>query len=116
MEQSRRDIYERIYQFGIACIEYVRTFPRTLEANIIAKQLMRSATSIGANAQEGDGAETKAEFLHRFAISKKEAKETDYWLRVAGDVLKKPNESLRKEVHEIILIISTIIIKVKNNK
>lgn len=115
MEQSKRDIYERIYKFGIACIEYIRTFPNNLEANIIAKQLIRSATSIGANAQEGDGAETKAEFLHRFSISKKEAKETDYWLRVSGDVLKKPNENLRKEAHEIVLIISTIIIKVKNS-
>jgi len=116
MEQAKRDIYERIYFFGITCIEYVRTFPKTLEASIIAKQLIRSATSIGANAQEGDGAETKAEFLHRFSISKKEAKETDYWLRIAGDILTIPNDALRKEVREIILIISTIIIKVKNNK
>ncbi len=113
MEQSKRDIYERIYKFGIACIEYVRSFPDNLEARIIAKQLIRSATSIGANAQEGDGAETKAEFLHRFSISKKEAKETAYWLRVAQDVLRKPNDELRSEVHEIILIVSTIIIKVK---
>lgn len=116
MEQAKRDIYERVYIFGIACIEYVRTFPNNLEANIISKQLIRSATSIGANAQEGDGAETKAEFLHRFSIAKKEAKETDYWLRVAGDIFKKPNENLRKEVREIILIVSTIIIKVKNRK
>lgn len=114
MGQEKRDIYERIYNFGIACIEYVRTFPSSLEARIIAKQLIRSATSIGANAQEGDGAETKAEFLHRFSISKKEAKETDYWLRVAGDVIQKPNVKLREEVHEIILIVSTIIKKVKS--
>ncbi len=113
MGQEKRDIYERIYKFGIACLEYVRTFPKTLEANIIAKQLIRSATSIGANAQEGDGAETKAEFLHRFSISRKEAKEASYWLIVAGDVLKKPCETLRTEAHEIILIISTIIKKVK---
>ncbi|KKU44882.1 MAG: hypothetical protein UX62_C0046G0009 [Microgenomates group bacterium GW2011_GWA2_46_7] len=116
MEQAKRDIYERMYRFGIDCIEYIRTFPRDLEANIIAKQLIRSATSIAANAQEGDGAESKAEFLHRFAIAKKEAKESDYWLRVSGDVLHKPVNKLRGEVQELIAIISTIIIKVKKSQ
>ncbi len=114
METKKREIYERIYKFAITCLEYVRLFPNTLEANIIAKQLIRSSTSIGANSEEADGSESKAEFIHRFSIAKKEAKETSYWLRVSEDVLKKPAPFLRREVYELVSIISTIITKVKN--
>lgn len=113
MEENRRDIYERIYKLVLSCIEYVQKFPNTLEAKIIAKQLIRSSTSIGANAQEADGSESKAEFLHRFSIAKKEAKETAYWLRIAEDVLKLRQIELRGELRQIILIISSIMIKVK---
>jgi four helix bundle protein len=113
MDQSKRDIYERIYRFAVSTIIYIRKFPKTLEAGIIAKQLVRSATSIGANAQEGDGSESKAEFIHRFSIAKKEAKETSYWLRISEEVTGIDNATLRKEVREITLILSTIIKKIK---
>lgn len=116
METKKRDIYERIYQFALACIKHVRTFPNSPEANILAKQLIRSATSIGANSEEADGSESKAEFIHRFSIAKKEAKETSYWLRISGDVLKKYSPSLRQEAYELVAIISTIIAKVKKQK
>jgi len=116
METRNRDIYERIYRFAISCIEYVQTFPKTLEADIVAKQLIRSATSIGANAEEADGSESKAEFIHRLSIAKKEGKETSYWLRIANDIFNLPSPKLKQEVYEIVLIISTIIAKVKNKK
>ncbi|MBP9702651.1 four helix bundle protein [Candidatus Woesebacteria bacterium] len=113
MDQSKRDIYERIYKFAVNTILYIRKFPKTLEASVIAKQLIRSATSIGANAQEADGSESKAEFIHRFSIAKKEAKETSYWLRISEEVLGIDNSDLRKEVREITLILSAIIKKIK---
>ncbi len=113
MDQSKRDIYERIYKFAVNTILYIRKFPKTLESSVIAKQLIRSATSIGANAQEADGSESKAEFIHRFSIAKKEAKETRYWLRIAEEVLGIDNSDLRNEVREITLILSTIIKKIK---
>lgn len=113
MDQSKRDIYERIYKFAVNTIIYIRKFPKTLESIVIAKQLIRSATSIGANAQEADGSESKAEFIHRFSIAKKEAKETSYWLRISEEVLSIDNSELRNEVREITLILSTIIKKFK---
>lgn len=116
MESKKRDIYERIYKFALSCIEHVRSFPNTLEANIIAKQLIRSATSIGANAEEADGSESKAEFIHRFSIAKKESKETSYWLHISEDALHKPAPQLRQEAYELVSIISTIIAKVKNKR
>lgn len=111
MEPGKRDIYERIYNFAIKCIDYAKSFPGSVDGNVIGKQLIRSSTSIGANAQEGDGAETKAEFMHRFAIARKEAKESEYWLRVAGHVFRNPRIDLKQEAHEIALILSSIIKK-----
>lgn len=113
MEQGKRDIYDRIYKFAINCIGYVRTFPKTIDGNVIGKQLIRSATSIGANAQEGDGAESKPEFIHRFAIARKEAKESGYWLRIAGDLFNNQRVDLQQEARELALILSSIITKVK---
>lgn len=112
----KRDIYERIYRFVLDCLSVVRTFPRNLESSVVSKQIIRSATSIGANSQEADGSESKAEFIHRFSIAKKEAKETDYWLRIVSDINNIDVKDLRDELRQIILIISTIIIKVRGKK
>ncbi|MDO9375420.1 MAG: four helix bundle protein [Ferruginibacter sp.] len=49
---------------------------------VISKQLLRSATSIGANAEEGNGAQTKKEFISKMSLASKEARETKYWLRL----------------------------------
>lgn len=112
---KKRDIYDRIDTLAIDCLNFARTLPRTVEYSVIVKQLIRSATSIGANAQEADGSESKAEFIHRWSISKKEAKETAYWL----SLLSKYNEQISvgiilTELNEIIAIISKIIINTKN--
>lgn len=78
MINQKRDIHERIYKFALSVLNLIRIFPKSMENIILVKQLIRSATSIGANASEADGAESKKEFVQRFTIAKKEAKETLY--------------------------------------
>ena len=117
-EGKRRDIHERIYKFALSVLDVTKFFPKTTENIILIRQVIRSSSSIGANASEADGAESKKEFIHRFTIAKKEAKESYYWLSLICDhnlSLRKQFEPLLKENNEIILIISKIIINTKKN-
>ena len=52
---------------------------------VLAKQLLRCGTSIGANVQEANQAESRADFIHKLSIANKEENETDYWLRLLKD-------------------------------
>ena len=116
MINQKRDIHERIYKFALSVLNLIKIFPKSTENIILVKQLIRSSTSIGANASEADGAESKKEFIQRFTIAKKEAKETFYWLSLLGDhnPSLKPNISIIwQENKELIAIISKIILNSK---
>ncbi len=118
MLNKRHEIHERIYKFVLRVLASVRALPRTPENNVLIKQVVRSAGSIGANAAEADGAESKKEFIQQFTISKKEAKETFYWLSLIADhnsSFKTRFGLLLDENQQIILIISKIILNAKNN-
>jgi four helix bundle protein len=116
MTENKKEIHERIYKFALQVLKTIRLIPKTTENLVLIKQLVRAATSIGANALEADGSETKKEFIHRFTISKREAKETYYWLSLISDynpALKSKFSSLIDENHQLILIISKIILNTK---
>jgi four helix bundle protein len=77
-------------EFSLAIIEYCDL----LESNkkfVLARQLFRSATAIGANAMEAQNAESKNDFLHKFKIAAKEAEETQYWLLLCKMSNSYPN-------------------------
>jgi four helix bundle protein len=81
---------------------------------IIARQFLRSATSIGANIAEAQSAESRSDFIHKFSIAQKEARESLYWLTllVEANILPLPRlQSIIDETYELIAIISAIIIK-----
>ena len=63
-------------------VGFVNRLPRTVAGVEIGRQLVRSATSIGANVEEADAAESKRDFIHKMSVAHKEARETRYWLRV----------------------------------
>ena len=112
------DLAERTSNFGGDIINFVKRLVRDNVNNRLIDQIVRSATSIGANYMEADGAESKKDFIHKISICKKESKETEHWLKM----LAKANESsieecrkLWKEVHESTLIFSSIINKSKKN-
>ena len=106
------DLEERTAKFGESVIAFMKTLPNTTILLPLMNQLVRSATSIGANYMEADGAESKKDFLHKIAICKKEAKETRHWLRmIAAAYPEKARECriLWSEAQELALIFSSIV-------
>lgn len=76
----------------------------------MASQIFRSGTSIGANIREAQNAECKADFIHKFKISAKEADELEYWLALCkeSDYYPNPNNKTLNDVQPIIKIMSKI--------
>src|SRR3972149_6349540 len=107
------DLEERTARFGEAIIEFVKTLPRDPINSPLISQIVRSATSIGANYVEADGAESKKDFQHKIAICKKESKETKHWLRMMATVNPDRRDECRKlfvEAQELTLIFSAILL------
>lgn len=114
-----KEIYTRIDKFVLATLSLVRSLPRNLVNIEIFKQLIRSATSIGANAREGQTAQTRKEFSRGFSICKREAKETRYWLWLLlneNPRFKSELGVLIKECDELVAILSAIIISTNRKK
>jgi four helix bundle protein len=112
------DLEERTGRFGEIIIEFVKTLERNEINRPLIGQLVEAGTSIGANYMEADGAESKKDFRHKIAISKKEAKETKHWLRM----IRKANphkavecHKLWQEAHELTLIFSSILLPKKRS-
>lgn len=88
-------------------------YSEALEENkkfVIANQLLKSGTSIGANIKEAQNSESKADFIHKMKIAMKEAEETEFWLFLCNELENYPNtESLLLEVFEILKITNKII-------
>lgn len=109
---TQYEIHDRIFQFVIRGLKVPRYLPKTLESKIIIAQYIRCITSVGANANEADGAVTKKDVAHCFSIVRKELKETYYWIRIISELytdLQPRLKELLKENFELIKIISTII-------
>ena len=115
MVNSRYEIYDRIFDFVVSVIKQVKYFPNTETNKIIINQLLRSVTSIGANANEADGTSTKKDFIHCFTIVRKESKETIYWLKLLSETNSKRDfiSGLINEGEEIVAVISKIILKTR---
>ena len=106
------DLEERTAVFGERIIDFVKALPKNTINIELIKQIIRSATSIGANYVEADGAESKKDFRHKIAICKKESKETKHWLRMiarANPSKKDECKELWNEAQEFTLIFSSIL-------
>lgn len=110
--QNRYNLAERTSKFGAEIIIFVKSIRETNINRPIINQLVRSATSIGANYMEADCAESKKDFNHKIGICKKEAKETTHWLHMLAIAEPGETEKCRKlwqEAHELTLIFSAIV-------
>ena len=84
----------------------------------IGYQLLSSGTSIGGNVEEAQAGQSRADFVSKYAISLKEARETIYWLRLleaSGQLSGEKLQTLRREADEIARIIGAIIVHAKDN-
>ena len=109
---KKYDLEERTGRFGETVIDFVRTLGETTVNRPLISQLIRSATSVGANYMEADVAESKKDFQHKIGICKKESKETMHWFRMIAKANPNVKEDCRKlwqEAHELTLIFASII-------
>lgn len=103
---DRRELEERTKRFSISIIQLVKTLPKSKAADVIGYQILKSATSIGANYREAARAESKADFIHKIGVVEKEANETLYWLELIKESLVQKNsvDHLLKECDELLAI------------
>jgi four helix bundle protein len=112
IDKRKYNIYGRIFKFVISVIKLTKLLPKTEENKVIISQLLRSATSMGANSEEADGSSTAKDFLHCFTTVRKEGKESIFWLKLLFELnvaLQPKIVELIKEGGEITAIISKII-------
>lgn len=106
------DLDERTAQFGESIIDFVKPLPDNAINRPLTSQLVRSATSVGANYMEADSAESTKDFKHKIRLCKKESQETMHWLRMiarANPSLKDECRKLWQEAHELTLIFAAIL-------
>ena len=111
------DLEERTFQFAKAVRLFVKTLPKTITNIEDAKQIVKASGSVGSNYREANESLSKKDFLMRMKISRKEAKESAYWLRLIHETNKLNNTSetqnLIQEAIELKKIFSSIIEKSK---
>jgi len=110
-------IKEKTYQFAI---DIVLLYKEMMNQNefVLSKQIVRAGTSIGANIEESVAAQSRKDFISKMAISSKEARETNYWLRLIRDANLLKDVDLTRlinESEEIIKIITSIVKTSKAN-
>ncbi|MFT3935493.1 MAG: four helix bundle protein [Chitinophagaceae bacterium] len=111
--QTKNVIVEKSLFFSIEVIKFCELLD-TQKKFVIAKQLLRSGTSIGANVFEAQHAESKADFVHKMKVAIKEANETLYWLLICEKSNSYPFDvNLKMLVEELIRIVSKIILSSK---
>jgi len=110
------DLEERTAKFGEDIIDFAKTMKETTINKSLISQLVRSATSIGANYMEANQASSKKDFKNKIILCRKESNETKHWLRMiskANSDKKEECQRLWKEAHELTLIFSKISLKCK---
>ena len=114
------DIKERSFEFSVRIVKLCQSLDSELGVSrVLANQLLRSATSIGANIEEAHGSQSKADFTAKMYISCKESRETHYWLRllVATDLVAAEKlNSLLDESNQLVAILTSIVKTSKADK
>lgn len=113
------NIVNRTFELAVSIVKFSNKLDNeSPKYRVLVRQLLKSGTSIGANVQEGQAAESKADFIHKYNIALKEARETKYWLRLlksAEIISGEKVEFLINESDEISRILGKIIVNAKNN-
>ena len=119
-DRKGTDLQERCFDFAcriIGLIDEISSKGATDRG--LASQLLRSGTSIGANVEEADAAQSRADFVSKLTIALKEARESYYWLRLLKRTGKMPHnedaESLLVEANRLVAILTSIVRNTKDN-
>ena len=110
---------EKSFAFAVRCVKLCMYLKEQRQVYDLARQLLRSGTSIGANIKEGLFAQSKADFMAKMSIAKKEAAETEYWLELlqeVGILNEKEAVSMLESCRELIKILVSTCKSSKNGK
>jgi four helix bundle protein len=110
------ELRDRLKKFALRIIKLTSSLPKTREADVMGKQVLRSGTSVGAQFREAFRAKSNADYISKFEGANQELDETQYWLELLGEsaiIPSKRLEPLHNEAGELIAILTTIIRKVK---
>jgi len=117
VQTEEHDLRRRTKKFALSVLRMFSALPKTTEARILGKQVLRSGTSVGANYREAYRARSRAEFISKCGDSLRELEETLYWLELlvdAGCVPSEKLDALRQECDELIAIFVTILKRSKD--
>ncbi|HQE34335.1 four helix bundle protein [Flavobacterium alvei] len=115
---SENIIKTKSFNFALRIVKLYQFLNQEKREYVLSKQLLRSGTSVGALVREAEQAESRLDFIHKLAISQKEANESDYWLELLfqSDYLNEIQyQSLKSDIVEINKILASIIISTKQN-
>jgi len=114
-----KDLNERLLNFAIRCLKFIRILSDTVEYKVIKYQLAKSSTSSGANYEESQAGSSKADFNNKVRISLREMRESNYWLRIikAMDDFSNSEELkwLINESNELKKILGSIVQKTRKD-
>jgi len=109
MKTSNNPLLEHTFNFSLEIINYCELLENERKY-VIARQLLRSGTSIGANSYEAQSPESNADFIHKLKLADKEVRETEYWLLLCERATTYPKDpGLRRRLKEIEKLLSSII-------
>ena len=116
---ERRDLRKRTKLFALRIIKLYASLPKTTEAQILGKQVVRSGTSVGAHYREAKRARSTAEFISKVEVALQELDETIYWLELLCEseiVVETRLSSLRDEAEQLMKILVTSAKTAKKNR
>lgn len=100
MIDKEKDLSKRLYKFSLKVVLLVRKLPKELAAYEIGRQLLKAGTSIAANHEEARGGFSKEDFAYKLNTAFKEAKETNFWLRLLRDSKIVKEEQVKELISE----------------
>jgi four helix bundle protein len=116
MASADPDLKKRTKDFALRIVRLYCSLPKSTEAQVLGKQILRSGTSVGAQYRESQYAKSDADFLSKVQGSLQELEETIYWLELLDEIQIFPHEkfaSIQREAEELRAILITIAKKVK---
>lgn len=118
-ERGKRDLIERAREFAIRIIKMYTKLPKTSVCEVLGKQVLRSATSVGAHYREGRRARSTAEFISKMEVAIQELDETSYWLELfahSGAVPAERLTNIQAEADELTAMLVASVKTAKRNK
>jgi four helix bundle protein len=114
--EKPRDLGERTVRYSLRVIQLFRELVRDPAGRIVGQQLLRAATSVGANVHEAKAGQSKRDFIAKMSVAHKEAREAAYWLRLVregGFVAAHRIEDLVDETDQLVRILVAVLVKAK---